>query len=415
MPLRLITIAGDCVPPQLVLDAPVVIGRDPVGDLRLVDDRASRFHARIEPDGAGWKLVDQGSANGSVVDGARVGEAPLRDGTMISLGGVQLTVTDEDAQGATRVVTDSGASLAVTAERETRRWHEDDGADALAPAHRCLRAVHDAAPGRAAEALAAALVRELGCTQAAVVVRGRASCAGMDPRLALRLAQGRRARLLRLGRELVGQTVAQARIGSALSAPLGDSGHLVAARDAEDEAPGQRELALIAAIAAEVADGLRPDDDHADLVGDSEAMQRLRARIARVAATDATVLVSGESGTGKELVARALHRYSGRAGGPFVAVNCSSATNAAPTPAPKPPVPAASAPPTAEPCSSTRSANCPRRCRPSCCACSRRVWSSRWAATRSRSTCGWWRRPTAISRPRSTPDASARICSTAST
>jgi two-component system response regulator HydG len=44
--------------------------------------------------------------------------------------------------------------------------------------------------------------------------------------------------------------------------------------------------------------------------------------VARVAPTDATVLIQGESGTGKELVAKALHHASPRAGGPFLAVNC---------------------------------------------------------------------------------------------
>ncbi len=51
-------------------------------------------------------------------------------------------------------------------------------------------------------------------------------------------------------------------------------------------------------------------------------MRELRARVARVAATDVPVLVLGETGTGKELVARALHESSARAGGPFVAENC---------------------------------------------------------------------------------------------
>lgn len=60
----------------------------------------------------------------------------------------------------------------------------------------------------------------------------------------------------------------------------------------------------------------------ARLIGDSPAMQAVRATIVRVARTMAPVLVSGESGTGKELIARALHACSHRAGGPFIAVNC---------------------------------------------------------------------------------------------
>jgi DNA-binding NtrC family response regulator len=61
------------------------------------------------------------------------------------------------------------------------------------------------------------------------------------------------------------------------------------------------------------------------LLGNSDAMQNVRAMIEKVADTDATVLVRGESGTGKELVARELHdRSNMRSGGAFVAVNCAA-------------------------------------------------------------------------------------------
>lgn len=57
------------------------------------------------------------------------------------------------------------------------------------------------------------------------------------------------------------------------------------------------------------------------LVGRSPAMQELYRTMARLMGTDLTVLIAGESGTGKELVARALHDYGKRRGGPFVAIN----------------------------------------------------------------------------------------------
>lgn len=60
------------------------------------------------------------------------------------------------------------------------------------------------------------------------------------------------------------------------------------------------------------------------LLGQSAAMQDLRARIAALAPLDIDIVVTGETGTGKELVARALHETSPRQGGPLVAINCAA-------------------------------------------------------------------------------------------
>jgi sigma-54 dependent transcriptional regulator, flagellar regulatory protein len=60
----------------------------------------------------------------------------------------------------------------------------------------------------------------------------------------------------------------------------------------------------------------------ADLIGASAPMRELREAIARIAPTDATVLITGPSGSGKENAARAVHAASQRANGPFEAVNC---------------------------------------------------------------------------------------------
>jgi transcriptional regulator with GAF, ATPase, and Fis domain len=61
-----------------------------------------------------------------------------------------------------------------------------------------------------------------------------------------------------------------------------------------------------------------------DLVGAAPALEAALSRVAKVAPTDSTVLVTGETGTGKELVARAIHRRSQRAAQPFVSVNCAA-------------------------------------------------------------------------------------------
>ena len=63
------------------------------------------------------------------------------------------------------------------------------------------------------------------------------------------------------------------------------------------------------------------DEEKLPLIGRSAAMQEVYRVIARLTGTDLSVLITGESGTGKELVARALHDFGKRRGGPFVAIN----------------------------------------------------------------------------------------------
>ena len=62
--------------------------------------------------------------------------------------------------------------------------------------------------------------------------------------------------------------------------------------------------------------------DPGNIVATSPAMREVLEMVARVAPTDATVLIQGESGTGKELIARAMHQNSKRKDGPFIPINC---------------------------------------------------------------------------------------------
>jgi PAS domain S-box-containing protein len=61
-----------------------------------------------------------------------------------------------------------------------------------------------------------------------------------------------------------------------------------------------------------------------EIVGTSRPLQAVLSRVAKVAPTDSTVLITGETGTGKELIARALHKRSQRSGRAFVSVNCAA-------------------------------------------------------------------------------------------
>ncbi len=61
-----------------------------------------------------------------------------------------------------------------------------------------------------------------------------------------------------------------------------------------------------------------------EIVGSSVPLKSMLSHVSKVAPTDSTVLISGETGTGKELIARAIHKHSRRAGGPFVSVNCAA-------------------------------------------------------------------------------------------
>jgi two-component system nitrogen regulation response regulator GlnG len=81
----------------------------------------------------------------------------------------------------------------------------------------------------------------------------------------------------------------------------------------------------LASRAGAATEPLSPDDRPVEgMVGRSPAMQQVYKQIALAASSGSSVLVTGESGTGKELAARAIHRYSPRADGPFVAVNVAS-------------------------------------------------------------------------------------------
>ncbi len=84
----------------------------------------------------------------------------------------------------------------------------------------------------------------------------------------------------------------------------------------------QSSTAVLRASDVAPMNGSEPSSGFEGMIGHSAVMREVYELTRRVAATNATVLLTGETGTGKELVARALHRLSPRSTGPFVRVNC---------------------------------------------------------------------------------------------
>ncbi len=87
-----------------------------------------------------------------------------------------------------------------------------------------------------------------------------------------------------------------------------------------EEQVQQAQRQHVARLVSKVKNEFAPDR----LVGSSQAMERVRAGIRKLAPGEATVLITGESGTGKKIVAEALHYGSPRAQGPFFDVNCAA-------------------------------------------------------------------------------------------
>jgi pSer/pThr/pTyr-binding forkhead associated (FHA) protein len=93
---------------------PFTVGRRPDRDLVLDDDRVSRQHATLLPAGRGWAVRDDGSSNGTRLNGHKVAqqaEVPLRDGDRLTFGGVTFVFRQSVERGgpdATRLLPGGG-------------------------------------------------------------------------------------------------------------------------------------------------------------------------------------------------------------------------------------------------------------------------------------------------------------------
>jgi DNA-binding NtrC family response regulator len=338
MPARLVVTSGPDVGRSFPLDtAGGVVGRGEGSAVQLSDLSVSREHCRIQWREGDYVVIDAGSRNKTFVNEKQIGEHVLGAGDEIRIGSTRLTFVPDE--GGLAVV---GGTSRLTVEISTRDILSIAGDRAqallgrLAQLGDVLRRADD--PRRAATAACLWAAEALSTRRAFLVAAadGRASvvAAHIDAGESTSLTVSKDV-LVRAQR---GDAMA---LDGAAAAPVGESDLLWV--DGRERPFDQAEVHLLACAAHLVAaalehararDALERENKSlrerlpggAQFLGDSPGAQEVKAFIAKVGPTDATVLVCGESGVGKEMVAQELHHASRRAHGPFVCVNCAALT-----------------------------------------------------------------------------------------
>jgi len=370
--VRLVAISGPLSGEVFTLSpGGVRIGRDASNDICLPDLSLSRAHCAIGIADGTWRICDSQSSNGTFVNGAKVTDQPLTDRDRITVGGsVFLFVVnrhpgtippllDRPAEPATRLPVEDTIYLRQTLEAPSAARAEHD-LRALLQISTALNRVTTEAElnGRVLELIAGPLPAEqlalvaVGAEGDSRIVEAR-QLAGRPAvpvnQTIVTEALEQRTGLLTGGEGSIAQPLADgvaSAMASVLCVPLVvrdkalgalylttnpakafDTDHLEFATAVANVAAialdNLRHVAWLQRERARLQQDLEGDQS---LVGRSAAMQRVYAIVAKVARSDATLLITGETGTGKELIARAVHFNGARAKRPFVAINCAALT-----------------------------------------------------------------------------------------
>jgi Nif-specific regulatory protein len=353
-------------------DGPILIGRQAGATLKIGNASVSRRHAIIERDGERFVIADLGSRNGTFVNDVPVRRRELQHGDRVRIGDSQFFFLYEDTEEPARTSEIRFDESEITSGATVRRTY----ADALGLMARDLAALLKVTTSINAifdleelqERLLELIFEVVPAKHGAILLLGDdsdianqfTSVFGLDrvygPNQKVTVSSTVVRRVLKDNAALLitdadktealqSESLIAAHSRSLLCVPLvahGKSlGVIYLDTDVPDISFDEDHLQLITAVAAIAAvamqnvrhieelerENLRLIADaniQHNMVGESEAMKLVYQMIAKVAATESTVLISGESGTGKELAARAIHTNSKLSAKPFVAVNCAA-------------------------------------------------------------------------------------------
>lgn len=341
------------------------IGRSSGCSIQLLDEKVSRLHSTIYAEGTGYAVRDEGSSNGTGLDGELLLEpGELKPGAEVAIGNNLLLYEPTmdiflDRSGAGAIVLAAAGESEQISEVGVSGLSSSDGlpfqpAGLMAAVARVLASNRNTG---FAWLILEALVRGVGAERAAML-QTRGAAGDMKalltypaqsrltiprPLLQRVLEQGKGLRMEDAIADLKvrgGRTKIETRLGSALCLPVIRRGKLEAVLYLDTQVRGAfRSMPL--SVVEDLAilcypmilrglkiplgeDGLAPPKE--PIIAESPAMQRVMQSIDQFAGNEAPVLLQGEIGTGREKLAQRLHGRSARRHGPFTVVPCDELT-----------------------------------------------------------------------------------------